>query len=451
MRTKILIANRGEIALRVVRACRELGLASVVVYSEADRDTLPVRLADEAVCIGGPRAADSYLRTDRILSAAELTGATAIHPGYGFLSESAQFAELCRECGFVFIGPSPEAIRALGDKTVARRMMMEAGVPVTPGSDGVLADMASAYACAERLGYPVMLKAASGGGGKGMRVVESQRDLERLFRAASSEAEKAFGDGSMFMEKLAVSPKHVEVQVMGDGQGHVVHFGDRDCSLQRRHQKLIEESPCATLSPELRAEMCATAVRAASSINYCGAGTIEYLLDGEGRFSFMEMNTRIQVEHPVTEMVTGVDLVQMQIRIALGEPLWLSQDDVRMSGHAIEVRLNAEDPARGFAPSPGRVSFYSTPGGPGVRLDSHLHAGSVVSPYYDSMLGKLIVHGPTREEAIVRMRRALREYLIEGVPSTRPFAERLLESPEFVSGRYTTGYVSELLAGDAAR
>lgn len=446
MAAKVLIANRGEIALRIVRACRDLGVESVVVYSEADRDSLAVRFADEAVCIGPAPASESYLRTDRLLSAAQITGATAIHPGYGFLSENAQFAALCEECGLTFVGPTSESIRMMGNKSVARKLMQEAGVPVTPGSDGDLPDVHAAYSCAERLKYPVILKASSGGGGKGMRVVRQRCELEQAYRSASQEAEKGFGDGSLFMEKFSENPKHVEVQILGDGNGHVVHLGERDCSLQRRHQKLIEESPCSSLSSDMRAEICEMAVRAGRRINYKGAGTIEFLVNEDGSYYFMEMNTRIQVEHPVTEMVTGIDLVSEQLKIALGEGLSMRQEDVVPRGHAIEIRLNAEDSSRNFAPVPGTVRFYGAPGGPGVRMDSCIYSGCVVTPYYDSMLGKLIVHGATRSQAIQRAYRALNEFVVEGIPTTRDFALELLASPQFLSGVYTTRYIEAFMA-----
>ena len=446
MEAKIFIANRGEIALRILRSCRDLGLPCVVAYSEGDRDSLAVRLADETVCIGPASASDSYLRMDRILSAALVTRCTAIHPGYGFLAENAHFAELCEECGLVFIGPTAQCIRQMGSKTLARKIMIDAGVPVTPGSDGVLPSVQDAFDCAERLGYPVILKASAGGGGKGMRVVWNADDMESAYEAAASEAERAFGDDSLFMEKFVQNPKHVEVQIFGDSQGNVIHLGERDCSLQRHHQKLIEESPCVVLGEELRQRMCETAVKAAKAAGYRGAGTVEYLLDDDGQFYFMEMNTRIQVEHPVSELRSGIDLVALQLRVALGEPLELKQEDVVLQGHAIEVRLNAEDPKRNFAPAPGIVTAYAAPGGPGVRMDSHVYCGYRVPSCYDSLLGKLIVSAPTREQALCRIRRALREYVLEGLPTTRDFALELLADSAVVAGTYTTGTVEQICA-----
>ena len=446
MNDKILIANRGEIAVRILRACHELGLRCVVVYSEADKNSLTVRLADEAVCIGPAPASESYLRVDRILSAAVLTGATAVHPGYGFLAENAHFAELCTECGLTFIGPSAEAIRKMGNKTTARKLMTDVGVPVTPGSNDVLSGLQEAYDCAEKLGYPVILKAAAGGGGRGMRIVQCFKCMENAFKAAQSEAEKAFGNGTLFMEKFTLNPKHVEVQIFADNCGNVVHLGERDCSLQRHHQKLVEESPCIWLDDSLRNEICATAVKAAQAIGYRGVGTVEYLVDAEGHYYFMEMNTRIQVEHTVSEMVSGMDLVALQIRVALGDKIAVTQDMISLKGHAIEARINAEDAARDFSPMPGHISFYAAPGGPGVRMDSHIFAGYDVPPFYDSLLGKLIVHAPTRTEALARMRRALGELIIEGVPTTRDFTLRLLDSDLFIHGDYTTTTIESLLA-----
>jgi len=446
MNGKVLIANRGEIALRIMRACRELGLPSVVVYSEADRNSLPVRLAEESVCIGESSATESYLREDRILSAGELTGATAIHPGYGFLSENAHFAELCTQCGFLFIGPTSSVLRQLGDKTRARETMKAAGVPVIPGSDGALNCIEDAVKCAEKLGYPVILKAALGGGGRGMRVVTCRRDMGMAWEAARIEAERAFGDGTLFMEKFLINPKHVEVQLVADEHGNVFHCGERDCSMQRHHQKLIEESPCAILSSKVRSRLLHAAVKAARSVGYTGVGTVEFLLDGD-KFYFMEINARIQVEHPVTEMATGLDLVKLQLKVAFGEKLRLHQDDIKVSGHTIEVRVNAEDPVRGFAPCPGRIVSYCAPGGPGVRVDSHVFAGFSASPYYDSLLGKLIVHADSREECLERLHRALWEYKIEGVTTTIPFAERLLKTDAFIKGNYGSSFVDDLMLG----
>ncbi|MFA6930364.1 MAG: acetyl-CoA carboxylase biotin carboxylase subunit [Lentisphaeria bacterium] len=440
---KILIANRGEIALRVVRACRELGLPSVVVFSEADRETLAVRLADEAVCIGRGPATESYLKIERIIAAAELTRASAIHPGYGFLSENAHFAEVCAECNLIFIGPLARSIRTLGNKSAARTAMLAAGVSVIPGSDGVVQDAQDALRWADKLGYPVLLKAVSGGGGKGMRIVHEEAGMVSSFNMASQEAERAFSDGLLYLEKFQINPRHVEFQLMADRHGNVVHLGDRDCSMQRHHQKLIEETPCTALTSDLRQKMGETAINAARAVDYVGAGTVEFLLSPDGNYYFMEMNTRLQVEHPVTEMVTGADLVREQISIALGDKLSWRQKDVRFRGHAIEVRINAEDPRRNFAPCPGKISAYLPPGGPGVRVDSHLFSGYTVPPYYDSMLGKIIVHGSNREQALARSKNALRELVIEGVQTSRDFALKLLSLPQFVSGEYHSGTVEE--------
>jgi acetyl-CoA carboxylase biotin carboxylase subunit len=444
---KILIANRGEIALRVVRACRELGLPSVVVFSEPDRDSLAARLADEAVCIGRGPATESYLKIERIIAAAELTRASAIHPGYGFLSENPHFAEVCAECNLIFIGPHARSIRTLGNKSAARTAMLAAGVSVIPGSDGVLRDAQEASRWAAKLGYPVLLKAVSGGGGKGMRVVHSEAEMIANFNMASQEAERAFSDGSLYLEKFQINPRHVEFQLMADRHGNVVHFGDRDCSLQRHHQKMIEETPCSALTPELREKMGGTAIDAAKAVDYVGAGTVEFLLSDDGSYYFIEMNTRLQVEHPVTEMVTGADLVSEQIRIALGDKLSWRQADIHLRGHAIEVRINAEDPRRNFTPCPGLVSHYLPPGGPGVRVDSHLYSGYIIPPYYDSMLGKIIVHGASRAQAIARSKNALRELRVDGIDTNRDFAMQLLELPQFVNGKYHSGTVEEALPG----
>ncbi|MBR6471254.1 MAG: acetyl-CoA carboxylase biotin carboxylase subunit [Victivallales bacterium] len=443
---KILIANRGEIALRVIRACRELQLPNLIVFSEADRNSLPTRLADEAICIGGASPTESYLKPDRIIAAAELTGATAIHPGYGFLSENPHFAEACEACHLTFIGPSSHAIAILGDKVGARNAMKEAGVPVTPGSDEVLGDIPAALEQAEEIGYPVMLKASAGGGGKGMRVVMDANQLPAAFHTASAEARMAFGNDSLYLEKFLVEPRHVEIQLLADRQGKVLTFGDRDCSLQRNHQKMIEESPCPGLPDEVRKQMCETAVKAAQAVGYVGVGTVEFLYEPTTReFYFMEMNTRLQVEHPVTEMVTGRDLVRAQIEVALGNNLRWRQSEIRPLGHAMEIRVNAENPDRGFMPCPGTVKFYQPPGGPGVRVDSHLYDGYVIPPYYDSLLAKIIVHDETRELTRQKAMEALRELAIEGVPTTAHFSRELLASPEFASGEYHTGTLEELL------
>jgi acetyl-CoA carboxylase biotin carboxylase subunit len=442
---KILVANRGEIALRVIRACRELGIRTVAVYSQADRDSLHVRFSDEDVCIGPPASRESYLNIPRIIAAAEITGADAIHPGYGFLAENAEFAEICERSGLVFIGPSAEQIRRMGDKAEARRAMIEAGVPVVPGSDGAIESAEAARAEAERIGYPVIIKAAAGGGGKGMRVAESPELIEKTFAMARNEAAAAFNDARVYMERFIDRPRHVEIQVLGDRHGNVVHLGERDCSVQRRHQKLVEEAPSPALTPERRSEMGEAAVRAAEAIGYSNAGTVEFLLGSDGRFYFMEMNTRIQVEHPVTEMVTGVDLVKDQIRIAAGEPLTYAGPP-ELRGHSIEVRINAEDPEHDFRPSPGTITAFHSPGGPGIRIDSHVYAGYRVPPYYDSLLGKLIAYGSTRDEAIGRALQALEEFIIEGVHTTIPFLSVVLQHPEFAGGHVDTGFVGRMNA-----
>lgn len=442
---KILIANRGEIALRILRACRELGLPSVVVFSEPDRESLAVKLADEAICIGRGPASESYLKIERIIAAAELSRSSAIHPGYGFLAENAHFAEVCAECNLIFIGPHARSIRTLGNKSAAREAMLSAGVSVIPGSEGVLVDAQDALRWGEKLGYPVLLKAVSGGGGKGMRIVHERSEMLSSYSMASQEAERAFSDGSLYLEKFQVAPRHVEFQLMADRHGNVIHLGDRDCSLQRHHQKLLEETPCTALTVELRRQMGRTAIAAAKAVGYVGAGTVEFLLSQSGEYYFMEMNTRLQVEHPVTEAVTGADLVCEQIRIALGDKLSWKQKDIKLRGHAIEIRINAEDPKRNFSPCPGLVSNYLPPGGPGVRVDSHLYSGYVVPPYYDSMLAKIIVQGADRKQAIARSRSALRELRVEGVKTSAAFAEKLLEMPEFVSGEYHSASVEQKL------
>jgi acetyl-CoA carboxylase, biotin carboxylase subunit len=436
---KILIANRGEIALRVLRAAREMGVKCVVAYSQADETSLPVLLADEAVCIGPPPSSGSYLNVRNLLAAAIVTGAEAVHPGYGFLAENAEFAEKCEEHNLVFIGPRPETIELIGDKASARRVAKEAGVPVTPGSDA-LADLAAARAFASSIGYPVILKASAGGGGRGMRVVQSEGDLERHFVSAQEEARSAFGDPEMYLERYLEEPRHVEIQVFGDGEGEVVHLFDRDCSIQRRYQKMLEEAP-STLDDDLRVAIADSAVRLARSIKYRGAGTCEYLVDREGNFYFSEMNTRIQVEHPVTEMVTRLDLVQAQIRLAAGNGIGFTQDDVRVSGHSIEVRVTAEDPDHDFRPSAGTVTDVHWPGGPGIRVDSHVYAGYRIPPYYDSLIAKIIAWAPTRDEAIARMERALRETVIEGVKTTIPFHLRVLDNAFYKRGAVYTNFI----------
>jgi len=437
---KVLIANRGEIALRVIRACRELDIQTVAVYSEADRESLHVRFADDDVCIGPPASRDSYLKIPRLIAAAEITGADAIHPGYGFLAENAEFAETCRASGITFIGPTPDQIRIMGDKASARRQMQSVGVPIVPGTPGPVEDVEEALGFAKDIGFPVIIKASAGGGGKGMRVARDVDDFARSFQLARSEALSAFGNGDVYVEKFLERPRHVEFQVLGDRHGNVIHLGERDCSVQRRHQKLIEEAPCPVMTPELRARMGEAAVRGAQSINYVGAGTIEMLLDEDGSFYFMEMNTRIQVEHPVTEMLTGVDLVKEQIRVAAGEELKVKSLPA-FRGHVIECRVNAEDPSRNFQPSPGRIEVFHQPGGPGVRVDTHAYAGYTVPPYYDSLIAKLIVQGADREEALKRMQLALESFVIEGVKTTMPFLARVMQHPMFQTGQVHTKFL----------
>ncbi|HEU4559269.1 MAG TPA: acetyl-CoA carboxylase biotin carboxylase subunit [Longimicrobium sp.] len=446
---KVLIANRGEIALRVIRACRELGIRTVAVYSEADRESLHVRFADEDVCIGPPPARESYLNIPRIISAAEITGADAIHPGYGFLAENAEFSEICERSGLTFIGPTPQQIRLMGDKAAARRTMKEVGVPIVPGTDAI-GDPDEALAQAREIGFPVLIKAAAGGGGKGMRVAQDAGEFERQYSMARNEASAAFGDDTVYVEKYLARPRHIEFQILGDSHGRVIHLGERDCSIQRRHQKLIEEAPSPALTPELRAAMGDAAVRGAQAIDYVGAGTIEMLLNEDNSFYFMEMNTRIQVEHPVTEMCTGFDLVKEQIRAAAGLPLSMPERPLSLRGHAIECRINAEDPARNFAPSPGNVVAFHAPGGPGVRVDTHVYAGYRVPPFYDSLLMKLIVHGSTRDEALARMRRALSETVIEGVHTTIPFLQAVMDHPAFIAGEVDTKFLERMMSERAA-
>lgn len=437
---KILIANRGEIALRIIRACREMGIASVVVYSQADANSLPVRFADEAICIGPPRSDVSYLKIPRIIGAAEITNADAIHPGYGFLAESAKFAEMCQDSGITFIGPYPETITRMGDKALAKKTMKDAGVPILPGSDGALENEEQALIEAKRIGYPVILKASAGGGGKGMRVVNSKDSLSRSYNMAKVEAETAFGNGELYIEKYLTSPRHVEVQIMGYKDGTVLSFGERDCSVQRRHQKLIEESPSPAVTPAYRKMLEDAAIKGARSVNYIGAGTIEFLVNGK-EFYFMEMNTRIQVEHPVTEMVSGVDLVKEQIAAIAGEKP--SCETVELRGHAIECRVNAEDSEHNFSPSPGKILTFNTPGGMGIRVDTHAFAGYNIPPYYDSMIAKLIAFGRDRTEAIARMNRALDEFVVEGISTTIPFHKKVLNNPVFVKGKYDTSFIAK--------
>ena len=437
---KVLIANRGEIALRVIRACRELGIQTVAVYSEADRESLHVRFADDDVCIGPAPARDSYLKIPRIIAAAEIAGADAIHPGYGFLAENAEFAETCAASNITFIGPTAEQIRVMGDKAAARKAMQAVGVPIIPGTPGGIDDPEAALEFARGIGFPVIIKAAAGGGGKGMRVATEPDDFVRSFQLARSEALSAFGNGEVYVEKYLARPRHIEFQILGDRHGHVIHLGERDCSVQRRHQKLIEESPSPAMTPALREAMGEAAVRGAQAINYVGAGTIEMLLNDDGNFYFMEMNTRIQVEHPVTEMLTGVYLVKEQIRVAAGEELAIKETPA-FRGHVIECRVNAEDPARNFQPSPGRLDVFHPPGGPGVRLDTHVYTGYVVPPYYDSLLAKLICQGQDRPEAVRRMQVALESFVIEGVTTTIPFLARVMGNPRFQAGDVDTKFL----------
>ncbi|KZM58146.1 acetyl-CoA carboxylase biotin carboxylase subunit [Geobacillus stearothermophilus] len=439
---KVLVANRGEIAVRIIRACRELGIETVAVFSQADRDALHVQLADEAYCIGPTASKDSYLNFTNIMSVATLTGCDAIHPGYGFLAENEAFAELCRECNVTFIGPSPEAIAKMGIKDIARETMREAGVPIVPGSRGVIESLEEARAIAAEIGYPVIIKATAGGGGKGIRVARNEEELVKGINITQQEAATAFGNPGVYIEKYIEDFRHVEIQVLADSYGNTIHLGERDCSIQRRLQKLVEEAPSPALDDDMRRRMGEAAVKAAKAVNYTGAGTVEFIYDHRNKqFYFMEMNTRIQVEHPVTELITGVDLVKEQIRVAAGEKLSLTQEDVSFNGWAIECRINAENPAKNFMPSPGKIAMYLPPGGPGVRVDSAAYPGYTIPPYYDSMIAKLIVHAPTREEAIARMRRALGEFVIEGIHTTIPFHIKLMEHEKFQSGEFNTKFL----------
>jgi acetyl-CoA carboxylase, biotin carboxylase subunit len=453
MFNKVLIANRGEIALRVIRACKELGIKTLAVYSEADVDSLHVQLADEAICIGPPSSKDSYLKIDRIISAAEIGNVDAIHPGYGFLSENAHFADVCTSCHIKFIGPSSSAIRAVGDKNTARATARKAGVPVTPGSDGIVETEQEALKVAKKIGYPVMIKAVAGGGGRGMRPAHNDVSLVQNFHAARMEAEKAFGNAGVYIEKLIENPHHIEFQVMGDTSGDVVHIGERDCSMQRRNQKIIEEtpSPLPAMNDKLRAKMGACAVKLAESVEYVGAGTMEFLCDDKGNFYFMEMNTRIQVEHCITEEAYGIDLVKEQLKIASGDKLSAFIKNAKLKYHAIECRVNAEDPYNDFSPSPGKVDLYYAPGGRGVRVDSHVYAGYTIPPYYDSMISKVIGMGTSRQNAIDRMRRALGEYIIRGIKTTIPLHEAIMRDPDFVRGKYDTSFVGKFLESGIAR
>ena len=442
---KVLIANRGEIALRIIRSCRELDIATVAVYSTVDKKALHVQLADEAVCVGDSLSNKSYLNIPNILAAATSRGVDAIHPGYGFLAENDKFAEMCNDHGITFIGPSPNAIRSMGDKSTAKETMEGVGVPTVPGSKGLLSSVEEAYEMAEEIGYPVIIKATAGGGGRGMRLVENKANLEKMFKAAQGEAEAAFGNDGLYMEKFIKKPRHVEIQILADRSGNVVHLGERDCSVQRRHQKLLEESPSPAINHSLREKMGKAAIAAAKSISYEGAGTVEFLVDDDNNFYFMEMNTRIQVEHPVTEMVTGVDLIAEQIKIAGGYNLGFTQDDIQLNGHAIECRINAEDPLHNFRPSPGKITGWLPPGGPGVRVDSHVYTGYEIPPFYDSLIGKLIVWGKDRNTAIKRMNRALNECAVTGIPTTINFHLTLLNKKKFMEGKIHTKYVEEEL------
>ncbi|MCM2274577.1 MAG: acetyl-CoA carboxylase biotin carboxylase subunit [Candidatus Didemnitutus sp.] len=443
---KVLIANRGEIALRIIRACRELGIKTLAVYSEADVQSLHVQLADEAICIGGPKSTDSYLRADRIISAAEIADVDAIHPGYGFLSENAKFAEQCESCNIKFIGPKSKSIRIMGDKAIAKDTVRKAGVPTVPGSDGPVESEAEAVKIARKIGYPVIIKAVAGGGGRGMRIAHNDVSFAKEYHVARNEAEKAFGNGAVYIEKYIQNPRHIEFQILADSHGKVLHLGERDCSVQRRHQKLIEEAPSPFLNADLRKKMGKAAIRAAEAAEYQNAGTIEFLVDPKGNYYFIEMNTRIQVEHPVTEEVTGIDLIKQQIRVANGEKLDLDQSDITWTKHAIECRINAEDPARNFTPSPGTISLYYAPGGHGVRVDSHVYSGYTIPPYYDSMIGKLICYGSTRKIALQRSYRALSEYLVRGIKTTIPLHKAIMSDPTFIEGKATTAYMEDFMS-----
>jgi acetyl-CoA carboxylase biotin carboxylase subunit len=442
---KVLVANRGEIALRVIRACKELGVRTVAIHSEADAASLHVRAADEKVCVGPPEAALSYRNIPNVLSAAEITGVDAIHPGYGFLSENAHFAEVCESIGVKFIGPTSENIAMMGDKAKAREVVSKRGLPVTPGSLGELRSEDDAMQAAQKIGFPVIIKATAGGGGRGMRVVNKAEDLARAFQAAQAEAKSTFGNENVYLERYFLEPRHIEVQIMADHRGHVIHLGERDCSIQRRHQKLVEETPSPAVDEKLRREIGRVAVEAVKAVHYRNVGTVEFLLDKERNFFFMEVNTRIQVEHPITEMVTGIDLIKEQIRLAAGHPLSIRQQDVVLTGHSMECRINAEDPEK-FTPSPGQITKYSAPGGFGVRVDSTMESGATVVPYYDSMIAKLITHGRDRQEAMARMRRALDEFVIEGIKTTIPLHRRIFDDPDFQKGHISTAFLEQLLA-----
>lgn len=440
---KILVANRGEIAVRIIRACREMGIQTVAVYSEMDKEALHVHLADEAVCIGPAPSQKSYLNMQNIISATVLTGAEAIHPGFGFLSENSKFARLCEECNITFIGPRPDQIDKMGNKSAARETMIQAGVPVVPGSEGAIKDEEEALALAKVIGYPVMIKASAGGGGRGMRIAHSEEEFLKAFSTAKAEAASAFGDDTMYIEKFVEEPRHIEFQILADAKGNVIHLGERDCSIQRRNQKVIEEAPSVALSEDLRKRMGEAAIQAAKAVDYVNAGTIEFLLDKHGRFYFIEMNTRIQVEHPITELVTGIDLIKEQIKIAAGMPLLIRQEDVRIEGHAIECRINAENPHFNFRPSPGKIGRLHTPGGPGIRIDSAVYSGYTIPPTYDSMIAKLIAYGKDREEAMQKMKRALEEFIIEGVDTNIDFQYTIMNNDSYQRGIFDTGFIQK--------
>jgi len=448
MFNKVLIANRGEIAVRIIRSLRDMGIASVAVYSEEDKSSLHVQLADESICIGPAKSKDSYLNIVNILSAATISGADAIHPGFGFLSENPRFAKMCEECKIKFIGPSHSVIDMMGDKSKAKEIMSQNNIPIIPGSDGPLKGIEEAKIIADEVGYPVLLKAASGGGGKGMRIANSKEEIKKAFESAAMEAKSSFGDDRLYLEKVIVNPKHIEFQILADEHGNIVHLGERDCSIQRRNQKIIEEAPSPVIDKRLRDEMGKTAVRAAKSVGYKNAGTIEFLLDKDGNYYFMEMNTRVQVEHPITEMVTGIDIIKEQIKIAFGEKLSYEQKDVKISGHSIECRINAEDPYRNFAPSPGSITGLHIPSGIGVRVDSFIYQGYRVSPHYDSMLGKLIVHGRDRSEAMDRMKRALGEFIIDGIKTNVDYHFNIMDNEKYKSGDYDTGFINTYMGVD---
>jgi acetyl-CoA carboxylase biotin carboxylase subunit len=442
---KVLIANRGEIAVRIIRTCRQLGIKTVLIFSDADKDTLGVKLADEAIQIGGLRPSDSYLNIENIIRAVKITKSEAIHPGFGFLAENAEFVKACKKNKIVFIGPNAELISKMGDKAYAKKTMQKAGIPTIPGSKGVVKDLKAGKAQAKKIGYPIMIKASAGGGGKGMRIVESEKELKSMFNLAKRESKAFFGSDEIYFEKFISNPRHIEVQILADKHGRVVHLGERDCSIQRRYQKLLEESPSPSITDSLRKKICSSAVKIVKATGYENAGTIEFIVDSDNKFYFMEMNTRIQVEHPVSEAVTGIDIVAEQIRIAAGEKLQFSQKDIRFSGHAIECRINAEDFFNNFIPSPGEITKFILPGGQGVRVDTHVHQGSFISPHYDSMIAKLIVHGKTRDEAINKMKMALEEFTIEGINTTVPLHLNIMENKEFLSGNVTTKFITDSL------